>query len=52
MGTPNTVRTRTAGNNGIDDIEVAVNARYVRVSTTERGTPWGYSLEKFGVYRS
>ncbi|MBQ1111222.1 discoidin domain-containing protein [Streptomyces anulatus] len=48
----NTVHTETAGNGGIDDIEVAGNARYVRVSTSERGTPWGYSLYEFGVYRS
>ncbi|WP_103507089.1 discoidin domain-containing protein [Streptomyces sp. SM13] len=48
----NTVHTETAGNGGIDDIEVAGNARYVRVSATERGTPWGYSLYEFGVYRS
>ncbi|MBT1100392.1 discoidin domain-containing protein [Streptomyces sp. Tu10] len=48
----NTVHAQTAGNGGIDDIEVAGNARYVRVSTSERGTPWGYSLYEFGVYRS
>ncbi|MFJ6235226.1 discoidin domain-containing protein [Streptomyces griseus] len=48
----NTVHTQTAGNGGIDDIEVAGNARYVRVSASERGTPWGYSLYEFGVYRS
>ncbi|WP_098026382.1 discoidin domain-containing protein [Streptomyces sp. st115] len=48
----NTVHTETAGNGGIDDIEVAGNARYVRVNATERGTPWGYSLYEFGVYRS
>ncbi|MFE3400902.1 galactose-binding domain-containing protein [Streptomyces anulatus] len=47
----NTVHTQTAGNGGIDDIEVAGNARYVRVSTSERGTPWGHSLYEFGVYR-
>ncbi|MFJ9107612.1 discoidin domain-containing protein [Streptomyces sp. NPDC102283] len=47
-----TVHTQAAGNGGIDDIEVAGNARYVRVSTSERGTPWGYSLYEFGVYRS
>ncbi|MCX4713127.1 MULTISPECIES: discoidin domain-containing protein [Streptomyces] len=48
----NTVHTETAGNGGIDDVEVAGNARYVRVNATERGTPWGYSLYEFGVYRS
>lgn len=47
-----TVHTVTEGNGGIDDIDVAGNARYVRVSTSVRGTPWGYSLYEFGVYRS
>ncbi|MFJ8764529.1 galactose-binding domain-containing protein [Streptomyces clavifer] len=46
-----TVHTVTDGNGGIDDIDVAGNARYVRVSTSVRGTPWGYSLYEFGVYR-
>jgi len=26
------------------------DGRYVRVTGTERGTPWGYSLWEFGVY--
>ncbi len=47
----NTVHTEAAGNGGIDDIQVTGNARYVRVSASERGTPWGYSLYEFGVYR-
>ncbi|MFH9613721.1 discoidin domain-containing protein [Streptomyces pratensis] len=47
-----TVHTVTEGNGGIDDIDVAGEARYVRVSTSVRGTPWGYSLHEFGVYRS
>jgi len=46
-----TVHTESAGNGGIDDIEVAGSGRYVRVNTTERGTPWGNSLYEFGVYR-
>ncbi|MEV7298845.1 galactose-binding domain-containing protein [Streptomyces clavifer] len=46
-----TVHTVTDGNGGIDDIDVAGNARYVRVSTSVRGTAWGYSLYEFGVYR-
>lgn len=45
------VHTESAGNGGIDDIQVTGNARYVRVSAFERGTPWGYSLYEFGVYR-
>ncbi|MFJ8885765.1 discoidin domain-containing protein [Streptomyces sp. NPDC102402] len=47
-----TVHTVTEGNGGIDDIDVTGEARYVRVNTSVRGTPWGYSLYKFGVYRS
>ncbi|WP_103516798.1 discoidin domain-containing protein [Streptomyces sp. SM10] len=47
-----TVRTVTEGNGGIDDVDVTSEARYVRVNTTVRGTPWGYSLYEFGVYRS
>ncbi|MET7367734.1 discoidin domain-containing protein [Streptomyces sp. NPDC005566] len=47
-----TVHTVTEGNGGIDDIDVAGDARYVRVNTSVRGTPWGYSLYEFGVYRS
>ncbi|WP_430477497.1 discoidin domain-containing protein [Streptomyces sp. P11-1] len=47
-----TVHTETAGNGGIDDIQVAGAGRYVRVNTSERGTPWGNSLYEFGVYRN
>ncbi|MFE4450128.1 discoidin domain-containing protein [Streptomyces sp. NPDC056796] len=47
-----TVHTVTDGNGGIDDIDVTGEARYVRVNTSVRGTPWGYSLYEFGVYRS
>ncbi|WP_406143589.1 discoidin domain-containing protein [Streptomyces sp. NBC_01012] len=47
-----TIETVTDGNGGIDDIDVTGEARYVRVNATERGTPWGYSLYEFGVYRS
>ncbi|MER5988927.1 discoidin domain-containing protein [Streptomyces sp. NPDC001787] len=45
-----TVHTVTEGNGGIDDIVVAGEGRYVRVSASVRGTPWGYSLYEFGVY--
>lgn len=47
-----TVHTVTEGNGGIDDIDVTGEARYVRVNAGVRGTPWGYSLYEFGVYRS
>ncbi|MFB8348587.1 discoidin domain-containing protein [Streptomyces niveus] len=46
-----TIRTVTGGDGGIDDIAVNGEGRYVRVNATERGTPWGYSLYEFGVYR-
>ncbi|MFJ5112501.1 discoidin domain-containing protein [Streptomyces sp. NPDC088551] len=45
-----TLRTVADGDGGIDDHEVAGNARYVRVNSTVRGTPWGYSLYEFGVF--
>ncbi|MFD7288126.1 discoidin domain-containing protein [Streptomyces sp. NPDC059863] len=45
-----TLRTVTDGNGGIDDHDVAGDARYVRVNATVRGTAWGYSLYEFGVY--
>jgi PKD repeat protein len=46
-----TVFSETNGNGGTDDITfAAVNARYVRVYGTQRGTQWGYSLWEFEVY--
>ena len=46
-----TVFTETNGNGGTDDITFAlVDARYVRVYGTQRGTPYGYSLWEFKVY--
>ncbi|MFB6983533.1 discoidin domain-containing protein [Streptomyces scopuliridis] len=45
-----TLRTVTDGDGGIDDHDVAGDARYVRVNSTVRGTAWGYSLYEFGVY--
>ncbi|MFF0072748.1 discoidin domain-containing protein [Streptomyces sp. NPDC005494] len=47
-----TVHTVTEGDGGIDDLAVTGEGRYVRVSTSVRGTAWGYSLHEFGVYRS
>ncbi|MEU9889398.1 discoidin domain-containing protein [Sphaerisporangium sp. NPDC051011] len=41
----------TTGDGGFDDIDLNVTARYVRVELSQRGTPWGYSLWEFGVYR-
>ncbi|MGW0916742.1 discoidin domain-containing protein [Streptomyces sp. NPDC002784] len=45
-----TVHTTTTGNGDIDTIDVAANARHLRLHLTARGTGWGYSLHEFGVY--
>jgi hypothetical protein len=45
------VYSTSAGNGGVDDITgLAANGRYVRMSGTERGTSYGYSLWDFNVY--
>ncbi|MEV0645981.1 discoidin domain-containing protein [Phytomonospora sp. NPDC050363] len=45
-----TVHSTTAGDGGADDVDINATARYVRVTGTQRGTEWGYSLFEFGVY--
>ncbi len=46
-----TVYSESNGDGGIDDIAFSpVNARYVRMLGTERGTKWGYSLWEMEVY--
>jgi cytochrome c len=45
-----TVYNTTSGNGGVDDLTVIAIGRYVRVSGTQRGTVWGYSLWDFEVY--
>lgn len=46
-----TVFAETNGNGGIDDIALTpIDARYVRVYGTQRGTQYGYSLWEFEVY--
>jgi len=48
-----TVFSETNGNGGTDDITfTSVDARYVRVYGTQRGTVYGYSLWEFEVYGS
>jgi hypothetical protein len=47
-----TVYSTTAGDGGVDDLAVGGSGRYVRVSGTQRGTGWGYSLYELGVYGS
>jgi len=45
------VYSTTTGDGGVDEIVFSpVNARYVRMYGTERGTGWGYSLWEFEVY--
>jgi hypothetical protein len=45
-----TVHTTTTGNGDVDTVDVAADARHVRLQLTARGTGWGYSLHEFGVY--
>jgi hypothetical protein len=43
----------TTGDGGVDDITfttAAADTRYVRLTGTTRGTPWGYSLWEFQVF--
>lgn len=44
-----TVFTTTTSDGGTDDIAVAVDAQYVRVTGTQRATQWGYSLWELSV---
>ncbi|WP_169746469.1 discoidin domain-containing protein [Demequina oxidasica] len=47
-----TVGSETAGNGGIDSLDVSGSGRYVRLALSDRGTEWGYSLFEMGVYRN
>jgi hypothetical protein len=40
----------TTGTGGVETLGVSGTARYVRLTGTQRGTPWGYSLYEFQVY--
>ena len=40
----------TNGDGGIDRIETAASARYVRMYGIQRATEWGYSLYEFEIY--
>lgn len=46
-----TVYSTTTGDGGADDLAISATARYVRMSATQRGSAYGYSLYEFGVYR-
>ncbi|GHJ15458.1 discoidin domain-containing protein [Micromonospora sp. AKA38] len=45
-----TLRAVTGGDGGVDTLAVAGTGRYVRVTTTARGTAYGVSLWEFQVY--
>jgi exo-beta-1,3-glucanase (GH17 family) len=45
-----TAYSTSTGDGGVDDIGVTGSARYVRLTGTQRGTAYGYSLWEFGVY--
>ncbi|MEV5803218.1 galactose-binding domain-containing protein [Streptomyces collinus] len=46
-----TAWSTTSGDGGLDTVRFSgTPARYVRVTGTERGTQWGYSLYEVGVY--
>ncbi|MCW2860928.1 MAG: hypothetical protein JWP48_2636 [Actinoallomurus sp.] len=47
-----TAYSTTTGDGGVDDLGVGGSGRYVRVSGTQRGTGYGYSLYDLGVYGS
>ncbi|MFC4585265.1 galactose-binding domain-containing protein [Sphaerisporangium corydalis] len=41
----------TASDGGFDEIDLTASTRYVRLNLAQRGTPYGYSLWEFGIYR-
>jgi hypothetical protein len=45
-----TVYSTTTGDGGVDDMDVSGSGRYVRLTGTQRGTTYGYSLYEFGIY--
>ena len=45
-----TVRSTTTGAGGREVVTVTGSARYVRLETTQRATPYGVSLKEFQVY--
>ncbi|WP_422769888.1 ThuA domain-containing protein [Plantactinospora sp. WMMC1484] len=44
------VYTTSSGDGGVDDVPISANGRYLRVTGTQRGTQWGYSLWDLNVY--
>jgi F5/8 type C domain-containing protein len=46
----NAIYTTTTGTGGVQTLNVSGSGRYVRMSGTQRGTGYGYSLWEFQVY--
>ena len=46
-----TAWSTTTGDGGVDTVALTASGRYVRVTGTQRGTGYGYSLWELGVYR-
>jgi hypothetical protein len=46
-----TVYSTSDGDGGFDDLDLSASARYVRLTGTQRGTGFGYSLWELGIYR-
>ena len=40
------------GNGDVDNLAAGGSGRYVRLTGTQRGTGFGYSLYEFGIYRN
>ena len=53
-GTSNwtTIYSTTNGAGGVEDFDVSGAGRFVRLTGTQRGTAYGYSLYEFGIYTS
>jgi F5/8 type C domain/Domain of unknown function (DUF5668) len=45
-----TVKEVTAGDGGVDELDVEAKGRYVRMEGKARSTPWGFSLFEFEVH--
>jgi hypothetical protein len=41
----------SSGDGAVDDVDLSASGRYVRLTGTQRGTGFGYSLWEFGIYR-
>jgi hypothetical protein len=43
------VYSTSSGDGGTDELVISASGRYVRLTGTQRGTPWGYSLWELSV---